>query len=118
MKLVIERDKWIRGNEEESMLLRPSDGKMCCLGFYSLALGLDKNDIHGAFCPSELGTETYPDWLVISEWAEYLEDDRAIDTSFCNEIMTTNDRKSLAEDEREALLKELFAKKGIEVTFV
>lgn len=46
--VVIEREKWLHGEGSlESCLLRSSDGKMCCLGFASLACGLDQEQIRG-----------------------------------------------------------------------
>lgn len=41
MKLTIDRSKWLRG-DPNSMLLRPTDGRMCCLGFLGLALPVGK----------------------------------------------------------------------------
>lgn len=49
MKLTIDRRKWWRGQGSiNSTLLsttEPNEGKMCCLGFLSLACGYDEKDI-------------------------------------------------------------------------
>jgi hypothetical protein len=35
MKLTVDRKTWLRGEGDRvSRLLRPSDGQMCCLGFW------------------------------------------------------------------------------------
>lgn len=42
----VKRSKWLRGEGHgNSYLLRPNDGKMCCLGFLGIACGAEKEDI-------------------------------------------------------------------------
>src|SRR5258705_13829674 len=46
--LVIDRRKWLRGGDLDgltSVLLRPSDGKMCCMGIYGRALGVPRKKL-------------------------------------------------------------------------
>lgn len=46
--LTIDRAAWLRGEGGIlSFLLRPSDGKMCCLGFYAEACGMADKDLNG-----------------------------------------------------------------------
>ena len=52
MKLIIDRDRWARGNfrgkikSEEVICLRHSFNKsMCCLGFYALQCGYSEEEI-------------------------------------------------------------------------
>ena len=53
MKLIIDRAKWLRGEgADKSYLVRDSDQKMCCLGFYGCSLGID---------PSAMNTERSPE---------------------------------------------------------
>ena len=50
--LVIDRSRWYRGlGEIGSALLRKIDGKMCCLGFASLASGADPGEIMNVGAP-------------------------------------------------------------------
>ena len=57
-KLVIDRTRWLRGEgPEESALLRPTDNKMCCLGFDALRRGLTSDEIKGVEAP-----KNYPLW--------------------------------------------------------
>lgn len=55
-EFTVVRDKWLRGEgAQKSYLLRRSDGKMCCMGFYALACGYDVEDIVGVKSLSMLG---------------------------------------------------------------
>lgn len=46
----VDRRRWLRG-DYESFLLRPSDNKMCCLGFVCLELGASEDEIRGVAEP-------------------------------------------------------------------
>lgn len=78
MKLVIDRSKWLQGEASVvSMLLRPQDGKMCCLGFYCLALGAPEKSINRVHTPlGDEGDEWLPTLIdkVVLEKAEWLFD--------------------------------------------
>jgi len=51
--LVLDPDTWLRGEGSiPSALLRPYDGKMCCLGFECLRRGADKRAIESVKIPS------------------------------------------------------------------
>lgn len=114
MKFVIDRKLWLRGEgDDRSLLLRDRDGKMCCLGFYSLALGFDKEDIREYACPSEVdGEVNYPEWMY--------RDDDLCDTmsSKTLSLMTINDSKFLDDESRERRITEIFASSSVEVEFV
>ena len=57
-KLVIDRQRWLRGEGvDESYLLRKHDCKMCCLGFYCLLLDLTPEEIVGKTTPAQLDVE-------------------------------------------------------------
>lgn len=46
LNVVVKRSKWLRGEgSDRSRLLRPSDGKMCCLGFVCLVAGATPDKI-------------------------------------------------------------------------
>lgn len=87
--LTIDRNMWLRGEGgERSKLLRPSDGKMCCLGFDALARGLSKDDIFDRSGPSAVWMQAphnhaYNEWqrrvLVIIENAIKVNDCRYLD---------------------------------------
>lgn len=126
-KLVIDRQRWLRGEGGgSSALLRPSDCKMCCLGFYCLLEGLDEEQIKNIGMPSELILEVVEDHPSLSplvrvreEWDE----DGALvpvkdDTDVCNALATANDDEKLDAAEREAKIISLFAQIDIEVEFI
>lgn len=136
MDLVIQRSKWLRGDDgkSDSSLLRSSDGKMCCLGFLSLACGLTKSQIKDKPAPSELfaSLDEVPEemrWLLKN-------DNHGRDSDEGNTLMSVNDTyngrannwiagQSLAgrikvegDADRERIITETMAKHGIQVTFV
>lgn len=121
MKLVIERDKWLRGDQVAlggSYLLRKSDGKMCCLGFYCKAKGVAEKDIRGISTPSglyQLRDESLPELLELPD--DIVDDEhRAKNNDICDELMDVNDRK-MDEKEREKDIIRLFSKINVDVEF-
>jgi len=57
-EFTVVRSKWFRGNHRGSMLLRPTDGRMCCMGFYALACGATEDQISELRSLAELDDET------------------------------------------------------------
>ena len=120
---VIERARWLRGEgSAASCLLRASDGRMCCLGFYGAACGLSRDELLGVrdFCgPGAapvrqrphmawlLGVSVYPGRYTVAQ--ERVAQER---------LVNVNDDPSLPEATREAQITALFAEQGIAVTFV
>ncbi len=101
--LVIDRTRWLRGDEWKSML-RDEVGNMCCLGFACLAKGLDPEQIAFVPRPDDLDQsgEELDDWeLNVVERAMEINDDYRIDDMA-----------------REARLVPVLAKLGFAVTFV
>lgn len=127
MQLVIEREKWLRGEGPEgSRLLRPIDGKMCCLGFLCLAKGKTPDEIRDKYSPGKAGFthEELPD--LIKELSTYGD---KLHTELCFDMMRVNDsimfgryvdapQGYITESERESELTKLFAKMGVELEFV
>jgi hypothetical protein len=112
MKLTIERDKWQRG-EVGAKLLSPETGKMCCLGFYCLAIGMTPEQIVGQGTPWCVSESLPPEgqWLVGR--LRGMGNVRNADP-----LMLTNDKLSTSEHEREKELAKEFAEHGVEVEFV
>ena len=126
MKLIIDREKWYRGaGPYESKLLRPSDGKMCCFGFYLLALGYKKNEILGVGspCSASIDPSKRPAWLVADSAQPSKFDPpgslqdawSSKDTHF---LIRTNDYSDISEEKRESRIAEVFGENGVEVEFV
>jgi len=114
MKLVIDRSKWLRGEGDmQSRLIRPSDGKMCCLGFYGLALGVSRDAMLDRSTPAQAmrkGGDQFPPW---TEAVQGLDE-----VNVCARLMSENDTVELSAAERERRITELFALRGVEVVFV
>lgn len=120
MKLVIDRAKWLRGEKDAGLLLRESDGKMCCLGFLALACGLEEDQIVEVGEPHETRSPLLPKWLC-SAYDEHEDDGelvtKYIDSSDAVELMKIND--TVGDDApREREIASVFAKHGVEVEFV
>ena len=110
MKLIIDRDIWLRGEGSGwSYLLREEDSKMCCLGIYLKECGVPSEKLLYMTSPYQLVKIIPPEagWLLGSS---------SIDT--CS-LMELNDEKKIEkEDEREEKIAYIFAKHNIEVEFV
>lgn len=52
MHFTVDRSKWLHGEGAAfSQLLRPSDEKMCCLGFRAIQSGASRSDLLGLGTP-------------------------------------------------------------------
>lgn len=116
-KLVIDRRKWLRGEGvTTSRLLRRSDQKQCCVGFYLEACGVSREVLLGngaAHSPSV--SEVLPEeagWLVINAYGV------KNGTEAAKQLYTKNDDILINEEEREAAIYELFLKYDVEIEFI
>ncbi len=110
IKFTVWRDKWLRGNSQRSAL-RIETGCMCCLGFLAKTLGATDELIDGYGTPEEVGAIEWPESLVVQG------EDRHEDTDVCESIVYINDEAGYDDDEREAHLRDLFARAGIDIEF-
>lgn len=115
MKLVIDRQKWLRGEgSSNSYLLRGKDRKMCCLGFLALQCGYTQDEIIHKESPSSVGglVTKFPSGLVCLK--------RGITSNSiqCHRLMTCNDDELLSDEEREGQLIDLFHEIGIDIEFI
>jgi hypothetical protein len=118
MKLIIDRNKWLRGEgSKNSYLLRSADQKMCCLGFYSLQCGLKPSDIANKRTPINAPTDESA-WLFLSsKYATHFASPKDYSQD-CSNLMRDNDSEFLDEKEREACIIRFFAKNGVEVEVI
>lgn len=115
MKLIIDRTKWLRGEDsEDSYLLRISDNKMCCLGFYSLAKGCSIEDIRGCQEPPDVpkSLEIFPE--LCKGQNEYY----STPSKLARDMMNVNDNTEMTDAVRESKLAEHFKSIGVEVEFI
>lgn len=109
--LVIDKSQWYRGMIESSMLRRPSDGKMCCLGFYALSCGLSKDAITTRRAPSEV--DSWDTNLI-----KVTPSGTRINSSLCCRLMRYNDDDSgISDAVRQKRLRILFKRLGVKVVF-
>lgn len=105
-KFTIDRGIWLYGEGEESRLLRSGDHKMCCLGIFSEACGVEYRELMNRSFPTELETEDLdklPKWL----WKE----------NVVGKITEANDAPWPNHKIREELIADLFKENGVEVVF-
>jgi hypothetical protein len=118
MKLIIDRSKWLRGEgPSSSCLLRPEDGKMCCLGIYALACGVPKDEIWGQLAPGE-GKLNKELWTKARRGGAWLFESggHVILSRDCSDLMNENDDPCIGG--KESKIAKIFAEHGVEVTFV
>lgn len=110
MKLIIDREKWLRGEgPDDSFLLRRDDKKMCCLGFYALACGLDQIDI----CQTREPANIVGLLVGKADWLLKLDGGKIENSDSAKELMRINDA-----DGDEKLIAQRFAENGVEVEFI
>lgn len=117
MKLIIDRQKWYRGNTDGSKLLRSNDGKMCCLGFYARECGLSEEQIADKGNPASVDASAM-EWGSGSWLFQSADDDHGILSADCNLLIRTNDCPAESEALREADIQAIFARHGVEVEFI
>jgi hypothetical protein len=115
-KLVINRKKWLRGPDRDSMLL-DDHGRMCCLGFAARQLcGAKPKDIRGHSSPASKPDvfETDLAWLIKKSRGLPIQD-----STVGNHLMSINDQsEGITDAKRERRIAAIFKKKGVRVTFV
>lgn len=124
-EFVIKRSEWMRGPYPQgvcaSLLYNKDDGppegdhyggKLCCVGIYGRALGIEDTLLRGAAQADDLPS-FFPEWLVSEDELGYPEASAA-----ARYLYDTNDSKLALPWEREESIRKTFAEHGIEVTFV
>lgn len=109
MKLIIYRDKWLRGEgTDTSCLLRSFDQKQCCIGFLCEALGVPREELVKYLASQSLARKfpSLPNWLT------------NIGSSDLFAAYNANDDVLLSDEDRENRITKIFARHGIEVDFV
>jgi hypothetical protein len=103
-ELTIERSKW-----GEDVLHDPETYQMCVLGFFALKVGYTTKQINGLHSLKLLVIwygNRFPDWIC---------DRDGHLTSDAEEVIEVND--SLCGENREAKLREMFAKHNVQLRF-
>lgn len=110
-KLVIDRKVWLRG-ETESFLLRPEDGKRCCVGIYLSGLGLTDECLADKEAAAQLmcSVPTEAVWLI--------DDLRGQNSKSAEDLYAINDEEDADESIREKQIRAEFKKRGVAVRFI
>lgn len=102
----IDRKIWLRGEGyDKSWLLRSCDEKMCCIGQYALAKGVDKEALRGIVGLGSIASQ-------------YIKNLKFINSNELSRFYFINDREDLTDSEREAKLIDMFLAQGYTVTFM
>jgi hypothetical protein len=120
-KFILDYSKWRCGEggahevgKGQTALLN-SEGYMCCLGQWSLQLGMTEGDILGNGEPCEV-KKAIPILCALSEDDEG--DDEFRTTNFSSQAMEINDKKSSTPEEKIILLSALCKKNNIELIVI
>ncbi len=135
-KLRIKQDKWLRagiggglvspsydgegqrvvreGKSDESCLLAPANGRMCCLGFAAKKAGLTNAEIKGKDTPAALKGKIRAKMKRVFPW---LYDDAYNNSETANVLMGVNDDKYMTLTQKKKIIKETFAEHDWEVEF-
>lgn len=116
-KLVIPIDKWLHGKNDNSavfdgampgsLLHRPQDGKLCCIGHYLSACGVALEALSEKETPGDLSM------YVIPEEAKWLADRDGMSSQPALDLMQENDTHA-----RQDWIADKFLEHGVEVEFI
>lgn len=112
-EFTIKRSEWLRGEMDESYLLRASDRKRCCIGFYLSACGIDDIDLLAKRSPHDLSSIMGKHWLLHKHTNGEIHD-----SDKCSNLIISNDAETFTQKQREQQIVEIFAEQGIEASFV
>lgn len=126
-KFTINRDTWLRGEPDDSFLLR-DDGFMCCLGQIAEQCGVPRDHLLNMDIPAgllgsdEFNLAPHPVIGMLAEKASaadiHIMNIWFRNTTLAHDAMTINDSYNYSDVERESRLIKLFAKHNIELEFI
>jgi hypothetical protein len=122
---IVDRSKWYRGRDN-SCLLKPGN-KMCCLGFYAEACGIDRKLLRDVSTPGDVSLlmsgEEDSNGKRVHQKSDMVWETKLVhgkdkqNSKTCDEMMKVNDDTYTTDKVRETKLKALFKKIGIAVRF-
>lgn len=117
MELTIDRSRWRTGQESKSKTgegltcLLNREGYMCCLGFAALAMGAEEKEIYDV-------AEPYGVDVDLPLLQRYVGEIHKCNSDLAATAIELNDYKDMSSTEREEKIQRLFAKHGINITFI
>jgi hypothetical protein len=116
MVVTIDRSKWLHGEGwEVSRLLRKSDKKMCCVGFFALACGAKEKDILEKSIITNLDEGSSVSYTKMPAFPDSLKSSNNIEFQ---SLYNVNDDKTYDNKMREIRIKNIFASFGVKVIFI
>lgn len=120
MRVEVKRRRWVRGDSRDSAL-RNDQGKQCCLGFVARSLGYKVKDILHVGSPESISQSIPPPnqikGLTVKLEKSGLLNSLGYNSKTCRSLMHTNDTDNLTPSAREAKIKALGKRIGIEFRF-
>lgn len=114
--LTINRSKWRTGGQSKKNRtgkgfteLLNTQGYMCCLGFECLRNGLTTDDILQIGSPEDANNKTK---------SGLYDKNKRGNTTFANDAIEINDDENTTPREKEKLIRNHFATKGVKVRFI
>lgn len=112
-ELVIDRAVWLRGEYGHSLLFRPSDERMCCLGIYLAACGVSRRRLTNQGGPRDVPGRIPKQAMWLLKNPHHRE---ASDLAY--DLMRANDTEDVRANTREAKVRGLFKQAGVLVRFI
>lgn len=121
IKVYIIRENWLREQNFKykinNLLLRDNNNKMDALGHFMIACDINPKHIEGKLYPNCIDMTDAKNNSKI-QWLFDIDDPRKMTNSTdALEIININDRRGISDNEREELIKEIFAKHNVEIYF-
>lgn len=113
MRFTVPLKEWLRGKGGPGSALLKGDGKRCCIGHVGQQCGVPDKRLLGKSKVHDIGDSRFlfPAWMREVRAEGYAICD--IETAY-----TVNDDRDISDEQREAKLKEIFARHGDEIEFV
>jgi len=116
----ISRKFWGTGHDGGELL--NSEGKMCCLGFYSLACGASQNRIYGESYLSTIRADLPKKHIESTQWLAKETNSKLFEATnieyLLAEVNDDTEKTYKTRSKKEARIKTIFAQNGITVNFV
>lgn len=122
----IPRDVWLRG-DQKSYLLRPEDGKRCCVGIMLQQCGAPDNSMRGVAVVDDLNRETLDGATWLPPFLVRLVDDEDEDggefevvreSALAEDLYCINDNPNTSDEDKERSIALRLEPLGVTVEFV
>lgn len=112
-EFTVDCNKWLRGEMISSLLV--SSGKMCCLGFYAKACGVEDSDLMNTATPARLYAKCN---IELEGLTSVMDEGHLRDNRLTQLAVSYNDDRHISDELRISSLTRVFNDLGIKVTFI